>query len=117
MFLLSNLRSTETGVEGAVIWIAAGEFAGADTGLGPRLLVVLGDSIAPDRLIDALNVRLTNPPEALGDLPADIEERVVSFVAKNRDVLVRYWNGANSMSETLDLVERARVAEASKRPS
>jgi hypothetical protein len=75
LFVLSNLRSTTTGIQGAVIWVAAGEFAGADTGLGPRLLVVLGDSIAPDRLTNALNVRLTDAPEALGDLPADMEER------------------------------------------
>jgi hypothetical protein len=42
----------------------------------------------------------------------------VSFVAKNRDVLVRYWNGAVSTSEMLDLVERALAAKTGKqRPS
>jgi len=106
LFVLPNLRSTETGVEGAVIWIAAGEFAGADTGLGPRLVVVPGDNIAPDHLPAAVNVRLNNPSEALEDLPSDIAEQIVTFVTTNCDVLLRYWNGALSTSEMMGLLER-----------
>ena len=40
LFLASNLRSETTGIEGAVLWIFAGEFAGTE--LGPRILVVIG---------------------------------------------------------------------------
>jgi hypothetical protein len=58
LFAMSNMRSAETGAEGGVIWVSAGEFASADRRYGPRIMVVLGDNIASDGLKDGL--RATN---------------------------------------------------------
>ena len=106
LFVMSNLRATTTGVVGAVIWVSAGEFARPTSKDGPRIVVVPGDRIASQRLKDGVTVRLTEPPEVLGDLPRDIEEQAVRFVAKNRAVLLRYWSGALSTREMLDLIEK-----------
>ena len=104
LFLMSNLRSTHTGVQGAVIWVSAGEFADAACPYGPRLMVVLGDAITTNGLKDAVSVRLTNPPEVLGELPGKIKQQVVKFVVRNRDVLLRHWHGEIDTKEMLDLV-------------
>jgi hypothetical protein len=106
MFAMSNLRSTDTGVEGAVIWVSVGEFAGADLQHGPRIKVLQGNKITKDGLKDAVSVRLTDPPEVLGTLPAKLERQVVAFVNRNRDTLLRYWNEEISTREMLDLIER-----------
>jgi hypothetical protein len=104
-FLMSNLSSKTTGIDGAVIWVAAGEFGGAGSKHGPRIEVVLGDTLACEGLRDAVAVTLTEPPEVLGDLPGKVREQVVKFVDKNRDVLLRHWNGELSTVEMLDLLE------------
>lgn len=103
---LSNLLSKDTGVEGAVIWISAGEFAGADAQDGPRIMVVLGSKLTSDGLRGAVSVRLTTPPAFSGNLPSSVEEQVILFVEHNRDVLLRHWNGELGSKETLNLVER-----------
>jgi hypothetical protein len=104
--VLSVLRSATTGVQGAVVWIAAGEFRDAERHLGPRLLVVLGDSIRAEGLKYAVTVLLTSPPDVTGNLAPEIAGHVESFVAKNRDVLHRHWRGEIATRETLDLLER-----------
>ena len=105
LFLASNLRGGETGVEGAIIWIFAGEFAGVE--LGPRLLVVIGeDKISAEWLRDAVSVRLTTPPEVIGKLPSTIRRQVIEFVEINRDILVRHWNGGLDSKATLNLLTR-----------
>jgi hypothetical protein len=104
LFLASNLRPATTGVEGAVIWIFAGEFAGTE--IGPRLLVVSGDKISAELLRNAVTVRLTTPPEATGELPGTIRRQVVEFVEMNRGILLRHWNGELGSRETMDLLER-----------
>src|SRR5208283_1058627 len=81
---LSVLRSADTGVRGAVIWVAAGEFEGSDRYLGPSLLVVLGDSIRAEGLKYAVTVVVARPPEVRGAIPPEIAGQVASFVAKNR---------------------------------
>jgi len=105
--VLSVLRSTDTGVRGAVVWIAAGEFDPSNVHLGPRLLLVLGDDIRADRLTDAVVVTLTRPPEVLGVLSPELARQVERFVAKNRDTLLRHWFAKIDTRETLDLLERA----------
>ena len=102
---LSVLRSTDTGVRGAVIWVAACEFEDSDRHLGPRLLVMLGDSIRAEGLKYAVTVVVARPPEVLGALPPEIAEHVESFVTKNRDVLLRHWRGEIDTREVLDLLE------------
>jgi len=104
-FVLSNLRSTTTGVEGAILWVAAGEFDDADRTQGPRIMVVLGDNISADRLKDAVVVLLTKAPVVMGSLPGEIERQVVAFVEANREVLLRYWTGEMSTREMIELVQ------------
>lgn len=106
LFAMSNLRAPETGVAGIVIWVSAGEPAGAAY-LGPRLWVVIGDSLHPDGLKHAVIVRLTCPPDVLGELPREFADQVASFVSTNRDVLLRHWDADIATREMLDLVVRA----------
>lgn len=104
---LSNLRASDTGVEGAVIWISAGEFFDAESQHGPRIKVMLGEQLTADGLRDAVSVRLTDPPEVLGTLPVEINRRVIEFVHTNRGVLLRHWNGELATRETLDRIRAA----------
>ena len=105
LFLASNLRSETTGIEGVVLWIFAGEFAGTE--LGPRILVVIGgDKLSAEWLRGAVSVRLTTPPEVVGKLPAAIRRLVIEFVERNRNVLLQHWNGELASKETLDLLQR-----------
>jgi hypothetical protein len=106
--VLSVLRSSDTGVGGAAVWVAAGEFEDADRHLGPRLLVTVGDSIHADGLKDAVRVRLTSQPNLLGVLPHGIARQVESFVAENKDALARHWRGEIDTREMLDLLEKVR---------
>jgi hypothetical protein len=106
LWAMSNLRSSDTGVEGTVIWVSAGEFSGVDARHGPRIVVLLGDKIAAEGLKDAVSVRLTTPPEVLGDLPAQVTRQVVEFVEKNRDVLLEHWNGEIDSGEMIRLLVR-----------
>jgi len=100
------LRSSDTGVRRAVVWVAAGEFDDTGRHLGPRLLVVLGDSIHADELRHAVGVRLTRLPHVLGVLPPEVARQVESFVTTNRDTLLRHWRGEIDTRETLDLLEK-----------
>ncbi len=102
---MSNLRSRTTGVDGAIIWVSAGEFAGAELQHGPRIKVVLGEKITGEGLADAVSVTLGVPPKVLGELPGKVAKRVVAFINKNRDVLLRHWNGEIDTKEMLDLLE------------
>jgi hypothetical protein len=102
---MSNLRASETGVHGTVIWIAAGEFACDDIQHGPRFLVAFGDSLAVDCLRGAVSVSLTDPPEVVGTLPGDVRYRVIKFVDLNRDALLRHWNGELATIETLEFLK------------
>lgn len=113
-WMLSSLRGKTAGITGTIIWFAAGEFADPDLGLGPRLLVVLGDDLKAG-LTDAVNVRLTDPPDVLGALPPEIERQVVEFVAKNRLALLSHWNGEIDTMETLDLLVRVGPTAADAR--
>ena len=106
MFAMSNLRSTDTGVEGAVIWVSVGEFYGVDLQHGPRIKVLQGSKITKEGLMDAVSVRLTDPPQILGDIPAKMERQIVAFINLNRNTLLKYWNEEISTREMLDLIER-----------
>jgi hypothetical protein len=102
----SVLRSTDTGVRGAVIWVAACEFEDSDRHLGPRLLVVLGDSIHAEGLKCAVTVLVACPPDVLGALPQEIAGQVERFVVRNQGALLRHWSGEIATREMLDLLER-----------
>lgn len=104
-FLLSCLGPKTTGIQGAVIWVSAGEFASVGADLGPRLQVVVGEAISVEGLKTAVSVRLTRPPVVLGNLPRRVKRLVVTFVNANRDTLLGHWNGVLSTRETLDLLK------------
>jgi hypothetical protein len=54
---------------------------------------VVGEHLTVESLANAVAVRLWNPPEVLGALPARVALKAVEFVKANRDVLRRYWQG------------------------
>ncbi|MGA3123391.1 MAG: hypothetical protein ABSF69_21690 [Polyangiaceae bacterium] len=59
LFAMSNLRPSDTGVEGAIIWVSTGEFGGADAQDGPRMKVLPGTTLTPESRDKAVSVRLT----------------------------------------------------------
>ena len=105
MFMLSNLGATTTGIPGAVIWFSAGEFVDPEPHVGPRLIVMLGDMIKTEGLIDVPIVRLTSPPDVLGELPASMTESLVRFVNLNREILLAHWEGELGTKETIRLLK------------
>lgn len=101
---MANMRTRRTGIDGAVIWVSPGEFGGADSHHGPRINVMLGDKVTTEGLKVAVSVRLTNPLDVLGRLPANVEKQVVKFINKNRNVLVGHWKGETDTEEMLKLI-------------
>ena len=104
--MLSNLGPRTTGIEGVVLWVAAGEFLRTDAHRGPRLVVVLGESLTAEGLEDAVSVTLGDPPCVIGKLPGLVEVQVVEFVARNRGPLLRHWHGEIDTKEMVDGIER-----------
>lgn len=105
-FLATNLLPEHTGVEGAVLWVFAGEFSRADAQHGPRVLVVPGHEPGVATLIDAVAVTIASPPGAFGGLPEAVKRQVVEWVERNRDVLLKYWQGEMATNDALDLLVR-----------
>jgi hypothetical protein len=103
---MSNLRPDDTGVLGAIIWVSAGEFAGADAQHGPRIKVMQGSKRTTEGLRDAISVQLTDPPEVLGVLPGKLKKQVIAFVNANREVLLRYWAFEIGTPEMVRLLQR-----------
>ncbi len=99
---MSNLRADETGVEGAVVWVSAAEFAGSESHRGPRVKVVPGTEITSDGLETAVSITIADPPRELGILPGKILKQALRFVAVNREILLRYWRNEISTREMLD---------------
>jgi len=97
--LLSNFRSDSTGIPGAVIWVSAGEFTDQD--LGPRVTVVLGTALSPEKLGEAASILFTDPPRVLGALPESIREQALGFVTRNRLALLRHWRFETSTPEMI----------------
>lgn len=102
---MSNLLPDDTGIEGIVIWISAGEFSGVDAQHGPRVKVVLGNKVTTEGLKEAVSVRITKPPVVLGKLPGKIQKQVIRFIEKNQDILLRHWNGELGSKATLNLLK------------
>ncbi len=106
--LMSNLGPGRTGIDGAVIWVSAGEFAAAERQPGPRVVVVLGEKISTERLDGASSIRLTDPPQVSGALPVGVRRKALSFVVLNRDVLLRYWHNEVDTRKMVEGVKRVR---------
>ena len=105
LFMMSCLRSTDTGVTSTVIWVSSGEPDDSGHHQGPRLWVLLGDSLLPESLTDAVCVKLTSTADMLGPLPFEVAKDVASFVKENLAVLLSYWDGEISSRDMLDLLE------------
>jgi len=103
---MSNLRPKTTGIDGVVIWISAGEFAGVGAQHGPRIKVVVGEKITAEGLKESVSVTITKPPRVLGTLPGKVSTKVVRFVERNHDALIQHWNGELDAKEVLDLLRR-----------
>ena len=106
LFAMSNLRSTDTGVEGTIIWVSSGEFAGKDIQHGPRIKVVLGNKITDENLDESATVTIATPPVVIGTLPGAIRKQVIAFVTRNKDVLLQHWNKVISTREMLDQLQK-----------
>ena len=74
-FLLSNLGSNSTGVDGAVVWVACGDFSADEGHLGPRILVVPGAGLSMESLAHAVAVTLSTPAVVVGALPAAVSRK------------------------------------------
>jgi len=98
---MSNLPSSDTGVDGAVIWISPGEFGGTDAQHGPRVKVLPGSKVTTEGLRDSVSVTISKTPRVIGKLPGKIERQVKKFILLNREVLLQHWKGALSSKETL----------------
>ena len=105
-FLAANLGDESTGVDGAVVWIFAGEPTRSGSVLGPRLWVVAGAACSVENLSGAVVVTLSRPPEVFGALPPALERKALQFVEVNRDVLVRYWRGRMDTQQMIDRLAR-----------
>ena len=99
-FLMVNLSTRETGVEGALVWVASGEFDSASKH-GPRVAVMLGRMITDESLGKAAIVTLADPSVVVGDLPSKVREQALGFVSGNREVLLSYWKGEVSTRDML----------------
>ena len=103
---MSNLRTRATGVEDATVWVSAGEFAGAQSQLGPRIKVIPGTKITKDGLVEAASVTLTVPPKVLGELQGRLKKQVIDFVNLNREILLKYWRNEIDTQEMLEGLTR-----------
>lgn len=108
MWAMSSLRSKATGIEGVIIWVSTGEFAGADLQHGPRVKVVLGDKVSKEKMLkESVTIKISESPEVLdGDLPGKVKKQVIGFVKKNREVLLQYWNEEIDTQELIELLEK-----------
>lgn len=111
-FLLANLNADTTGVVGAVIWIAAGEFSADEAHLGPRILVVAGTELSVQSLAGGVAVTLARPATIVGSLPDKIRWRSRSFAEMNQAVLLEYWRGEIDTKSAIERLERVRSGRA-----
>ena len=109
---MSNLRSSETGIAGAVVWVSAGEFEGKKGKHGPRIKVSVGKKISME---NSVSVTLDSPPKVLGKLSAKIEKQIVKFIDQNRKVLLEYWQMKISTKELLDKIQSVGHAASQDR--
>ena len=103
---MSNLRPSDTGVSGAVIWVSAGEFEGKGSPHGPRIKVMQGNRVTTEGLETATTITLANPIKVIGKLPINVQKQAIQFVQLNQKLLLRYWNTEVSTREFLDALEK-----------
>lgn len=85
-------RRGRVGVTYTIIWFSEQAFP-VDSERGPRVKVVLGEKITTPRVARAASVTIADPPRIVGVLPIAVADKVTRFVERNRDVLLRHWDG------------------------
>lgn len=106
-FLLTNLAYESTGVAGAVIWMAAGEFSIDDGQLGPRIVIMVGQELSPRSLAGGVAVTLSTPAGVIGALPEGIRGNALSCAQLNRDVFLAHWRGELDTRSAVNLLRPA----------
>jgi len=101
-FLMSNLLPPNTGVNGTVIWISAGEFEKGKH--SPRIKVVVGDQITLESLSQAASITIIGSPKIIGNLPSKITKNAIAFVKLNQTILIKYWENEVSTREMLNSI-------------
>lgn len=105
-YRLSNLRSRQSGVQGAVIWFSCGEFDTEHGDLGPRIRVI------PHGSKRASEITLGDPPRVLGKLPEGVRDAAVEWVRLNRRALLRHWDDETDTVECLQELARLDIVPA-----
>ena len=100
---MSNLRSKSTGVDGAILWVSAGEFEGKESQHGPRVKVILGQGrVTMEALQKAPSVKIKDGSLIQGRLKGSLLKKIQMFLNLNRTVLLDYWN------QKIDTVQMAQ---------
>lgn len=100
---MSNLRSKSTGVDGAILWVSAGEFEGKESQQGPRVKVILGQGrVTMEALQKAPSVKIKDGSLIQGRLKGSLLKKIQMFLDLNRTVLLDYWN------QKIDTVQMAQ---------
>lgn len=107
-FLLANLGAETTGIPGAVVWIAAGEFSEDEAHLGPRIVVVTGTELSIQSLRRGVAVAVDRPAHLLEMVPEAIRHQVQVFAHMNREVLLAYWRGELHTRSAIERLQRVR---------
>lgn len=90
---MTNLLRNRTGIDGVVIWVSPGEFAGKASVHGPRVKVALGNKTNTENLKGAATVTLETSPRIIGgELPAWAKKAVFKFIGLNLEVLLKFWD-------------------------
>jgi len=90
---MSNLRSKSTGVDGAILWVSAGEFEGKECTHGPRVKVILGQGrVTMEALKKAPSIKIKDGSLLHGRVKGSLLKKIRMFLDLNRVVLLDYWD-------------------------
>ena len=98
---MANLYSTETGLNGLVVWVSGG---GDKLQHGPRVKVVRGNKFRPEL---SSTVPLTGVPRLIGNTEMTQDEfaQLVKWINKNRKTILKYWNDEISTKQMVDMIK------------
>lgn len=103
---MANVTSDSTGIEQVVIWVSQAQDGAKRHGPRVKVSSRKTSKVVPGDLF-VLTIQ-NNPVLVAGEsyLPADTLEDVKDWVSKNKEVLLKYWNGELSTKEFFDKVEK-----------
>jgi hypothetical protein len=101
LYEIANLYPRETGLP-MTVWVSPRGRARHSARI--KVCRVPGDRMVPT---DTASVRILPRPTLVeGELPAGYLDKVVTWIAANREVLLDYWNGAIGTSEMASRLRR-----------